>query len=185
MRLLLFLAAACVLAAGCSTFNFDADTEMRADRHMALADSLERAATLDEATLEYKIVAEHYPSSTAYQTAVRKTGLLYANTNNPMHDDSLALHWVRAYLELPDPLPDREGAETEVALLERIIELDYALTQRQGMADSLLTLTRKQETLISGHTQQLQTLQAEVRQVRQELNKLKQVDVEINKSRRK
>lgn len=185
MRRIVFLAAVGMLAAGCSTFNFDADTEMRAGRHMALADSLERASTLDEATLEYKIVAEHYPSSTAYQTAVRKTGLLYANPKNPMHDDSLALHWVRAYLQLPGELPDREGAETEITLLERIASLQQALTQRQAAADSLLALTKNQETMISGHMQQLQALQSEVRQVRQELNKLKQVDVEINKSRRK
>jgi len=185
MKHVLLFAAACVMAAGCFTFGLDSDTEARAGRHMALADSLEQASTLDEATLEYQIVAQHYPSSSAYLAAVRKTGLLYANPENPMRNDSLALYWVRTYLDLPDPLPDREGAQTELRLLERINALQRNLSERARVADSLLAVAKKQEAQVSGHAQQLQALQGELRQVRQELNKLKQVDVEINQSRRK
>jgi hypothetical protein len=152
---------------------------------MDVADSLEQAGTLDEATLEYQIVAELYPSSSAYPAAVRKAGLLYLNPDNPAHSDSLALHWVSSYLALPVPWADRESARAQLNLLERIMALQNDLARRLRVNDSLAAVTRKQDAQISNQAQQLQAVQTELKQVRQELDKLKQVDVQINKSRRK
>lgn len=185
MKIIVALTAACLIMGGCSSSRMDSDTESRAAYHMALADSLEKALTLDQATLEYQIVAQHYPSSSVYPNAVRKTSLLYLNPDNPMRNDSLALHWVSTYLALPIQWPDREEARVQLALLERVTALERDLGRRRHVADSLAAVTRKQDAQLSAQTQQLQALQNELRQVRQELNKLKQVDVQINKSRRK
>ena len=185
MKPLFGLLLVCFIAAGCSSLRVDSDTEKRAEHHMALADSLEQALALDQATLEYQIVAELYPSSSAYPAAVRKTALLYMNPDNPVHNDSLALHWVSTYLALPAREPDRENARTESYLLERIAALQRDLIRRTRIADSLYAVVWKQEGLLSSQTQQLQALQNELKQVRQELDRLKQVDVNINRSRRK
>ncbi len=185
MKIILGFAAACLIMAGCSTAFVDSDTEARAARHMALADSLEEALAFDEATIEYQIVAEHYPSSSAYPSSVRQTALLYMNPENPMRNDSLALRWVSMYLALPVSWSDRENARAQLHLLERVTALQHDIIRRQHATDSLLAVTRKQDALLSSQAQQLQVLQNELKQVRQELDKLKQVDVQINKSRRK
>ncbi len=185
MKHFLVFAAASFLACGCSSVRVDSDTESRASRHMTLADSLQQELVLDQATLEYQIVAEHYPTSSAYPAAVRNASLLFLNPDNPMHSDSLALHWLSTYLGLPMQLQDRENARAEVHLLERVVALQRDLARRRQVADSLLVVTRKQDAQISTQAQQLQNLQNELIQVRQELDKLKQVDVQINKSRRK
>jgi hypothetical protein len=179
------LLAACLLTAGCSTLNVDSDTEARAARHMVLADSLEEATAFDQATIEYRIVAELYPTSSAYQAAVRKTSLLYLNPDNPARNDSLAAHWLSIYLGLPVQRSERENARTQLNLLERVASLQHELAKRLDVSDSIAAVTRKQEAQISTQAQQLQALQNELRQVRQELDKLKQVDVQMNKSRRK
>jgi len=188
MKTLVGIAAACFILAGCSSTRLDSDTEARAARHMAIADSLEGAHALDQATVEYQIVAELYPSSSAYTTAVRKAGLLYLNPDNPVHSDSLALHWVSVYLGLPVPWAERESARAQISLLERVMALQSELRRRGRTIDSLAAVIKKQDAQISDQAQQLQqvqTLQNELKQVRGELERLKQVDVQINRSRRK
>ncbi len=185
MKVFVAFTAVCLIAGGCAGTRIDSDTEARAARHMALADSLEQALVLDQAALEYQIVAELYPSSSYYPAAVRKASLLNLNPDNPMRNDSLALHWVSTYLGLPLQLPDRQNARAELYLLERITALQQDLAQRRHAADSLAAITRRQDTQLTNQAQQLQTLQSELKQVRQELDKLKQVDVQINRSRRK
>lgn len=185
MKYLFGFVAICLVAGGCVSSRVDSDTEGRAARHMALGDSLEQAYVLDQATLEYQIVAELYPASSAYPSAVRKASLLYLNPDNPIRNDSLALRWVSIYLGLPSQLPDREDARTEHLLLERIVALEQRFTHRRHAADSLTAIIRRQDTQLLNQAQQLQSLQNELRQVRQELDKLKQVDVQINRSRRK
>ncbi len=185
MKLLFGCLLCCLIAAGCSTFDANSDTENRVARHMALADSMEHALALDQATLEYKIVAELYPTSSAYPTAVRKASLLYMNPDNPSRSDSLALHWVSTYLALPVDGTERASARVQAQLLERIAVLQQQLDRRGRGSDSLNAVTRRQETQLSNQAQQIQNLQTELKQVRQELDKLKQVDVQMNKSRRK
>jgi hypothetical protein len=176
---------ACLIASGCSTSRVDSDTEARASRHMAVADSLEQALAYDQATLEYRIVAELYATSSAYPAAVRKASLLYLNPDNPTRNDSLAAHWLSTYLGLPVQWSERENARALLHLLERVTALQNDLAQRQKVTDSLAAVTRKQDAQLSTQAQQLQALQNELKQVRQELDKLKQVDVQINRSRRK
>ena len=90
MKVLFMFIAVCLIVSGCASSRLDSDTEARVARHMALGDSLEQALALDQATLEYQIVAELYPASSAYPTAVRKAYLLYLNPDNPARNDSLA-----------------------------------------------------------------------------------------------
>ena len=182
---LLFCGVAFLFLSGCSTLGVDADTEARAAYHMMVADSLKQRQEFAQAALEYQIVSEHYPSSSAYPDAVRNAALVYLNPDNPVRNDSLALHWLSAYLALPALGSDRENAKAQIHLLERVSTLQQHLTERRQTTDSLLAVNRKQDAQISSQAQQLQTLQNELKQIRQELTRLKQVDVQINRSRRK
>ncbi len=94
----------CLIAAafivGCSSSDNLSNTEREAQRHMAVADTLERASALKEATLEYALVARNYPSTSVYPTAVRKTALLLSSPANPAANDSASRYWLSVYLGL-------------------------------------------------------------------------------------
>lgn len=158
-------------------------TEARAEYHMQLADSLESVFMLREAALEYKLVAELYPTTSYYPTAVRNTALLYSNPANPAVDDSLSLHWFQTYLTLPISREERVKAEIYVTMLKRITELRKELNRRTAAIDSLQAFTRKQSGDLAARAKRVQELEAELKKTTLELERLREVDVRI--SRRK
>jgi hypothetical protein len=148
--------------------------------HMRVADSLERRMELRQAAAHYSFVAEEYPQSPAYPLAVRKAALLYASENNPGRNDSIALRWFAAYLDLPLRKPEREDVQTSLSLLRQIRILRGELLRRASAVDSIMVASRKQGTLLN---RRIQDLEAELTQVQAELNKLKEIDLRLSKSR--
>ncbi len=155
--------------------------EARAEYHMQLADSLESAFMLKEAALEYKLVAELYPNTSYYPAAVRNTALLYSNPANPGVDDSLSLHWFQTYLTLPISRDERVKAEIYVTMLKRINDLRKELNRRTAAIDSLQTFTRRQAGDLAARTKRVQELEAELKKTTLELERLREVDVRINR----
>ena len=174
-----------LLAAGCSTLPDSRDAESQAAYHMRLAETLERASLLREATHEYTIVAEQYPSSTSYPAAVRKAAFLSMNRWNPAINDSVSLHWFNVYLGLPLKRQDREGARTYVYLLERIRLLREDITRQSAVVDSLSSAAKRQTFSLSSQTRLIQDLETELQQANDELKKLKEIDVRLSKTRGK
>lgn len=156
-------------------------SEDRAEYHMRVADSLEAASALREAALEYKLVAELYPTTSHYPNAVRNTALLYSNPANPAVDDSLSLQWFQTYLALPIPREEKVKAEIYVTMLQRINELRREMNRRESSIDSLQTLTRRQSGEIATRSKKVQDLEAELRKTTIELQNLREVDVRISK----
>src|SRR6058998_2359268 len=87
-----------VLVVGCSSTSKMNEVESQAQQHMAIADTLERASALKEATIEYTLVAELFPSTSVYVAAVRKAALLYSSPSNPAANDSASQFWLTKYL---------------------------------------------------------------------------------------
>ncbi len=183
MRNLLPIAVFAALAlAGCaSSYVGDEDSERRAAYHMHLADSLEALNALQQAALEYRLVAELYPTTSHYPNAVRNTALLFSNPANPAIDDSVALHWFGAYLDLPIPREERVKAEIYVTMLKRIMTLRAELNRRSGVIDSLTQASRRQSTDLSARNKRIQDLEAELKKMNLELQNLREVDVRINR----
>ncbi|MEO8167338.1 MAG: hypothetical protein ABI623_03765 [bacterium] len=158
-------------------------SEDRAEYHMVVADSLEAASSLREAALEYKLVAELYPSTSHYPNAVRNTALLYSNPTNPAADDSLSLQWFQTYLTLSIPREEKVKAEIYVTMLQRINDLRREIVRRGSSIDSLQTMTRKQTGEMAAKSKRVQDLEGELKKTTVELQNLREVDVRI--SRRK
>lgn len=183
MKHLLPIAAFAALAvAGCAGSKVgDEDSERRAAYHMHLADSLEALNALQQAALEYRLVAELYPTTSHYPNAVRNTALLFSNPANPAMDDSVSLHWFKAYLDLPIQREERVKAEIYVTMLNRIMTLRTELNRRSGVIDSLNQLSRRQSTDSSARNKRIQDLEAELKKTNMELQNLREVDVRINR----
>ncbi len=159
----------------------DYDAEARAEYHMRVADSLEAASLLREAALEYKLVAELYPKTKHYPNAVRNTALLYGNPSNPAVDDSLSLQWFQTYLTLSVSREEKVKAEIYVTMLKRLTTLRREINRRAVMIDSLQNLTRKQSGDLASRSKKIQELESDLKKTTSELEKLREVDVRINR----
>ncbi len=175
---------ALLLGWACSSYDAARDVEGRVARHMATADSLERAGNLREAMLEYSLVAQHYPESKRYQMAVHKTALLALDPRNPNADDSTAIYWLNTYLHLPGNPPAAQDAQIQLSLLQHISALQATLARAHVAVDTLTQLVRHQSTQLSSQAQRLQEAEAQLKQAQQELARLKEVDVQLSRTRR-
>ena len=183
MNLRLAAAALLIALAGCSTSPAIRKADADAMRHVALGDSLLRLSFLREATLEYNLVAERYPSTSVYAPAVRRAALLYCDPANPSRDDSAAIHWFGVYLALPLNAQDREVALAATSLLERIISLRLEERRADAVGDSLAAVTRRQSATAAQQARRIQELEVSLQQANDELTKLREVDVRLSKTR--
>ena len=168
----------------CSSYNAARDIDERVGRHMATADSLERAGNLREAMLEYSLVVQHYPESKQYPAAVHKMALLSLDPRNPSSDDSTAVYWLNTYLHLPNDPPAVQDAQIQLSLLQHISGMQAALARSRLAIDTLTQLVRHQSTQLSAQAQRLQEAEVQLKQTQEELARLKEVDVQLSRTRR-
>jgi hypothetical protein len=163
----------------------ESDTETRAGYHMRLADSLQTELALRAATMEYTTVAQLYPQSGYYADAVRNAALLYSNPLNPLMNDSLSLYWFERYLSLRPPREERAKAEVYVTMLNRIMQLRAEITRRNVVGDSLQSILRRQAGELTARSRRVSDLENELQRTNDELRRLREVDIRINRRKGK
>lgn len=174
-----------VVLHGCSTSRELNNTEMQAQRHMAIADTLERGSELRGATLEYQIVAERFPSASVYAKAVRKVALLVSSPENPAASDSASLYWLNRYLPLSQSPEEKQIIQMYLKTVGQRRVLRDSLVRQHALYDSLTAVTRKQSIEMTLRARRIQDLDTELQKASNELRKLKEVDERISKSRGK
>lgn len=179
-RLCPFIAA---LLYGCSPLGTISDAEMQAQRHMAIADTLERSSALKEATLEYTIVAERFPSTVVHSAAVRKAALLLSAPSNPAANDSASLYWLNTYLTITRSTEEKQIIQMYLRMVDRVKGLRDSLVRQTIANDSLAITARKQTNDASARGRRVQELEAELEKASSELKKLKEIDVRMSKSK--
>jgi len=179
------LALLATIAWGCTKPEIfkESDERSPADRHMQLGEALEGKQMLREATFEFTLVAELYPTSEYYPEAVRRAALLFSNPDNPVYSDTASSYWFERYLKLS--LEDDERS-----LLERLIQEQRVSRKLRAdsvrlvtVADSLQAIVRKQGSDAGGRTKKIQELEAELARINQELKQLREVDMQMHKNR--
>jgi len=175
----------CFVYAGCASPRIDLDAETRAQRHMLLADTLERAGEFPQALLEYGLVTELYPKTSHYPLAVRKIVFLYANPGTTVANDSVAFLWLNTYRQLSLPATERQMVDLLQVLMTQLRTVRRELTQETLVADSLAFVTRRQGGDLTTKARRIQELEQQLQQATNELTKLKEVDVHISRSREK
>ncbi len=171
--------------AGCSLFTSTHDPESFAASHMEAAEGYERSGDLGNATREYAIVVSAYPLSEQYPLALWKAATLYLNDRNPAASDSSALSLLTTYVNLPGVEEDKSEARLRLTLLERIASLKGSLSKTERNIDSLSQVVKKQTATLGAQAQHLTELETEVRQTKDELTRLKEVDVQLSRLHRR
>lgn len=175
----------CFFLAGCASQFRDNKLDSQARSHMERAAALEDSSAYHQAAQEYAIVAGRYPSTGYYKDAVRKAGLLNIHPANPEYDTREARFWLNVYLGLQLTPEEKEDATLYISMIERINGLQAQLSSLVLEKDKLLDVTRKQsDDLVTG-AQRLEEVKAELAKVRDELKKMKEVDVRMQRSRDK
>ena len=170
---------------GCSVFNSTQSVDAVATRHMNAGEGFEQTGDLGNATREYSIVASLYPNYPDYPRAVRKAASLYLDAKNPAANDSAAFSLLTLYLTLPDPETGKEEARSELSLVGRIENLTTLLSHTEQLMDSLTQVVRRQTGTLGTQAQRLNELDAELHQAKQELARLKDVDVRLSRLHRR
>lgn len=162
------IACTCIaLALGACTY-----VPQTGDRHpdaaaaMAAAESLSTAGHYAEAAAGYASVASRFPQSRHAQRAAWSAAMLYSNPSNPEPDDSAAIHWFQAYQAFPLSADERRSGEACLFLLQRIAALKNELALKSTDASS--------------RAQRMKDLDAQLRQVTEELKKMKEIDVKLH-----
>jgi len=175
----------CFLFAGCLPQFQGFKLESQAQSHMERAAALEESSSYHQAAQEYAIVAERYPSTSYYKRAVWRAALLNIHPDNSKIHCSAALFWLKVYLGLSLSSKEKEEAALYVAMLEQVDGLQAKLSSYVAEKDKLIAVTRKQCRDIVTGTQRLKELETKLAQARDELKKMKEVDVRMQRSKDK
>jgi hypothetical protein len=174
-----------LLLSGCSTLPVSRDTDLRAQRHLEIADSLEHANALRDAALEYTIVADLFAGTSSYQTAVYKAALLYYDPSNPGADDSTAARWLAVCRTMDLPEDRARTIRIVGSLADRIRTLREQVTRLSASSDALAGQAKKQSVTLGNQTKRIQELEEELRRTGQELHRLKEIDLRMSRSLQK
>ncbi len=152
---------------------------------MEAAEGYEHAGDLGNATREYAIVASTYTKFDGYPKALWKAATLYLNERNPAANDSSAISMLTLYVALPGTEAEETDAKMRLSLVERIVNLKNVLSRTERSVDSLGQVARKQTASLSTQAQRVNELETEVRQTKDELTRLKELDVRLSRLRRR
>jgi hypothetical protein len=141
---------------------------------MKTADSLEAASAIHEAASRYASVAINHPTASFYKKAVLKAASLYCNPHNTSIEDSVALAWFRVYAGLPISKEEKQDATIFISLLQQIITLQHGI---ENLSSSL----KKQTQETTSRDNRISDLETQIEQTREELEKLKDIDVKVHK----
>jgi hypothetical protein len=177
------LAAGGLVLSGCGLFSDVRGPDSRVGRRMRLADSLEQEGMFQAAARQYAGVAEQFPQSDYYPTAVRRAALMYSISPYSTGNDSAAYRWFLAYRALPLSRAERENVRVSTELLHRILMLQAQIVQIYTATDSLSVLTKKQSASMTAESHRMQELESELQNAQAELKKIKEMDLRLSKVR--
>jgi hypothetical protein len=182
-RIFLILVAAAVTISGCDLIPVTGATDVRVQRRMKTADSLEQEGNFRSAASAYASVAEEFPESSYYPAAVRRAALMYSISPYAASNDSAAYKWYLKYLTLNLSKPERENVRVSVELLHRVLLLHAQIEQIYIATDSLAVVSKKQSAALNADAHRVQQLELELQTAKAELRKIKEIDIRLSKSR--
>lgn len=176
----------CFFIMGCSKPMISLKADLKAWDHMSRAAEMEKAGDYSCAAQEYSFVADHYPLTGYYQTAVRKAALLNIHPSNPKKDLNEALRWLRVYRTLPISSEEEEFVQSNIALVEKIeqlrVELSKACSEKDRIHaehENLLSVTLKQSSKLEDSNRQIAELEKTLSHVQDQLDEMKKVDLQL------
>jgi hypothetical protein len=175
-----------VSAGGCTYITEEYGYATQVQGQLKHAGALEDSRNYAEAAKEYGMIAETYPDSFYYKKAVRKAAMLHIHPDNPHFDLEASLQWFKTLSDLPISSTEKDNVRLHIGLLERIRALQYSIYKLGYDAQKRAATSEKHSNrLVEQRDKRIQLLESELSWTREELRKMKEVDVLLHKSRSK
>lgn len=172
------------LLTGCVSSIIKSNVENSAQIHMARATSKEKSLNYQEAIKEYAAISKRYVNTSFQKKAVLKAARLNIHPKNPKIDYMAALDWLQFYSSLR-LTPDEEENASILAVLIRQINLIQ--DEKSKLASQIKKQEKKKSTLLKKNTTyeaELVSLKKKLSILKEKLQKIKEVDVQMHKTRK-
>ncbi|MCP4552912.1 MAG: hypothetical protein GY834_12920 [Bacteroidetes bacterium] len=172
------------LLTGCVSSRIDSNAERSAQTHMVLAESKEKSLNYQEAIKEYAAIFKSYPNTSSKKKAALKATRLNIHPNNSKIDYIAALYWLQVYSNL-QLTPEEEENALILAVLIRQINL---IQDEKGKLASQIKNQKKEKAILlktlTAYEAELVSLEKKSSILKEKLQKIKEVDVQMQKSRK-
>ncbi len=175
------------------------DAELKARHHMAVAESKQDSSHIVDAIKEYTLIYEKYGDTSYLKPAVWKLALLNIHPHNPDINYKSAHNWLQIYSNL-----HLSSGEKEIALILALSiqqthliqnEKEKLVSHIKQQKNKIAILTAKLEQAKSNTSEtknklnaceaQLKILKKNFATLNNKLQKLKEIDVQMHKIRKK
>ncbi len=186
------------LITGCVSNYLIPDVELKARNHMSLAESKQLSSHIVAAIKEYTFIYKKYRDTSYLKPAVLKLALLNIHPDNPVINYISAQDWLQIYLGL-HLSPEEEGI---ALILTRLIRQTHLIQNENEKLEShikqhkngIITLTGELEQAKSNLSSskskfnaceaQLSILKKNFAVLNNKLQKLKEIDVQMHKTKK-
>ncbi len=194
------------LLTGCISNIENYNAEHITQTHLAVAESKEKSLNYQDAIKEYTTIFNAYDNTNSQKKAALKVARLNVHPNNPKIDYMAALDWLKIYSNLSLKTEDEEENALILTALIRQITLiqdeksklaSQVSNQRNGKETlnkkliacklELISLGKKSTTYKteqSSMKKQLSSLEKQLAILNDKLQKIKEIDVQMHKTRK-
>ncbi len=172
------------LLTGCISSITDSNAERSAQTHMALAESKEKSLNYQEAIKEYADISKRYADTSFQKKAVLKVAHLNIHPNNPNIDYMAALDWLQIYSNMRLTSEEEENA---LILAELIRQINLIQDEKGKLASQSKKQKKEKATLLKkliAYEAELISLEKKLSILKEKLQKIKEVDVQMHKTRK-
>ncbi|MCP4669991.1 MAG: hypothetical protein GY857_01685 [Desulfobacula sp.] len=187
------------LVTGCVSDYLISDVKLQARSHMAVAKAKQDSSNIVDAIKEYTLIYEKYRDTNYLKPAVWKLALLNIHPNNPDINYAAAQDWLQIYSKLHLSSKEEEIAQ----ILTILIQQTYLILNEK---EKLISLIKQQKNKIAILTAKLEQAKSDASKIKNRLNeseaqllilnknlttlnnklqKLKEIDVQMHKTRKK
>lgn len=187
-----------ILLTGCVSSIMDSNVDNGFQNHLALAEAKERSLNYQEAIEEYAAIFKRYDNLQSQKKSALKAAHLNIHPNNPSTDYMAALSWLKVYSNLKLTPEEEENALILAVLIRQI---DLFKNEKDKLASKAQKKGKENEALIKELTSyeakiarmekkltasalQLSSLEEEVFQIKEKFQKIKEIDVQMHKTRK-
>lgn len=183
---------------GCVSNYLISDIELQARNHMTAAESKQESLHIVDAIKEYTLIYKKYPDTSYLKPAVWKLALLNIHPDNPDINYISAQDWLQIYLSLHLSSQEEETAlilalliqQTNLIQIEKE-KLESHIKQQKNEIDTLTEKSERAKSNISRTKNKLNTCEAQLSILKEssavlnnKLQKLKEIDVQMHKTRK-
>ncbi len=151
---------------------------------MKYAKSLESSKKYSEAAREFSLIADTKPITSFHKEAAEKSAILHIHPDNTEKDYGASLKYFNTLLELSNNKSEIDFARMHIVLLGKIMGLEKEVSKLAKHNNKLVSDSRVRAKKLADRLEKNSKLESELARVKEEITRMKKVDLFLHKNRR-